>query len=51
MLLNFFSVDLQTLPNVYGSLKAKIFADNPQNCKISKNFPLEIFRLYGTVVI
>ena len=28
--------------------KDKIFAINPQNHKTNKNFPLEIFRLYGT---
>ena len=47
-------VDLQTLPkciNLYGGLNiSRIKVDNPQNCKISKNFPLKIFRLYGMLI-
>ena len=56
MLLNFFFADLQTLPKcirLYGGLnisRIKFLLITPKTAKSTKNFPLEIFRLYGTVL-
>ena len=33
---------------IWKYFKAKVFADNPQNLEITKNFSLKIFRLYST---